>query len=131
MSADGVDTMKRILLIEDDEAVRTLISGALTGAGYEVFEAADGKKGMKLYEEVQPDLVITDLVMPEKDGIETIIELRRDFPRVKIIAVSGGGRYGQDSYLQVAGKLGAERALAKPYKISDLLEAVREVLEVA
>ena len=120
--------MERILIIDDDTSVRAVINGALSDAGYEVLEAADGNEGLKCYRNSPTDLVITDLIMPEKEGIETIIELRREFPEVKVIAISGGNRYGSDASLSMAGRLGAERTLTKPFKIPDLLEAVREVL---
>jgi DNA-binding response OmpR family regulator len=103
----------------------------LGDAGYEVTEAGDGSEGIKLYREVRPDLVITDLVMPEKEGIETIVELRRDFPEVKIIAISGGNNNRSGSYLSMAEKLGAERTIGKPFKIPELLGAVRAVLDGA
>jgi CheY-like chemotaxis protein len=120
--------MARILVIDDDSSVRAMIKGALSDEGYEVMEAADGKAGLKCYQNSPADLVITDLIMPEKEGIETIMDLRREFPEVKIIAISGGSRYGSDSNLRLAERLGAIRTLAKPFKIPDLLEAVREVL---
>ena len=119
----------RILIIDDDTSVRAVIKGALSDEGYEVLEAADGKEGLKSYQNSPTDLVITDLVMPEKEGIETIIELRREFPTVKIIAISGGNRYGIDSNLNMARRLGAKRTLTKPFKIPELLAAVRVVLE--
>jgi CheY-like chemotaxis protein len=116
---------KRILIIEDDAGVRTMIKRALTFNDYEVLETANGKEGLACYQHSPTDLVITDLIMPEKDGIETIIELGRNFPGVKIIAMTGGS----ESSLRCAKHLGANRTLAKPFKISDLLEAVRKVLE--
>ena len=119
----------RILIIDDDASVRAVIKGALSDAGYEVLEAADGKEGLKSYQNSPTDLVITDLIMPGKEGIETLIELRREFPTVKVIAISGGNRYGTDSNLSMAGRLGARRTLTKPFKIPELLEAVRGVLE--
>jgi len=75
------------------------------------------------------DLIITDIVMPKKEGIETIVELRRDFPEVKIIAMSGGGNLGPDTYLQMAKGLGAMRTLTKPIKREDFLKAVWELLD--
>jgi CheY-like chemotaxis protein len=117
------------LLIDDDKSVRAVINAALSDAGYEVLEATDGKEGLKSYQNSPTDLVITDLVMPEKEGIETIIELLREFPNVKVIAISGGNRYGADSNLSVAKRLGAQRTLTKPFKIPELIQAVRGVLE--
>ena len=118
--------MSRILIIEDDAAVLALLLEILSRAGYEVLGAAGGQEGIKLYREAPADLVITDLVMPEKEGIETIMELRRDFPQAKIIAISGKFN---ESYLRAAKFLGAERTIDKPFTRADLLKAVEEVLE--
>lgn len=118
----------RILIIDDDSSVRAMISAALSDEGYEVSEAADGMEGMKSYQNSPTDLVITDLVMPGKEGLETIIELRREFPEVKVIAISGGTRYGSDTNLRAAERLGARQILSKPFKIPALLKAVREAL---
>jgi CheY-like chemotaxis protein len=123
--------MASILVIDDDSSVRAVIVGALSDAGYEVMEAVDGQEGLKCYRNSPTDLVITDLIMPEKEGIETIMELRREFPQVKVIAISGGTRYGSNDNLRMAEQLGARRTLTKPFKIPDLLAAVREVLEAA
>ncbi len=89
-----------------------------------MLEAADGQEGVKVYREPPTDLVITDLVMPEKDGIETVIELRHDFPEVKIIAISGGSKYDGAANLRSARLLGARRTIAKPFEIQELLETV-------
>jgi PAS domain S-box-containing protein len=119
----------RILLIDDDSKIRKLFIQKLAGRGYEMIEACDGKGGLKLYHENRPDLVITDLVMPEKEGIETITELKRDFPKVKIIAISGGGRNVPDAYLHIAKNLGAERTFSKPIDWPELIKAVGELLK--
>jgi YesN/AraC family two-component response regulator len=97
--------------------------------GYEVVEALNGKAGLKLYRENPTDLIITDLIMPEKEGLETIMELRRDFPDVKIIAISGGGKIDGEEYLFMAQKFGVQRTFAKPVARADLLKAVRELLD--
>jgi CheY-like chemotaxis protein len=120
--------MRRILVIDDDRNMLGILAEMLTTAGYEVVEASDGKEGMRLYKEAPFDLVITDLLMPEKDGLEVVMELRRDFPEVKIITHSGGGAYGNSS-LETSKALGAARTLRKPFREDQLLEAVREVLE--
>ena len=120
--------MARILIIEDDDLVRALLVNALGRAGHEVLKAADGQEGIKLYRAAPTDLVITDLIMPEKEGIETIIELRRDFPQARIIAISGGGKFDNNDYLRIARAVGAKRAIDKPFKIEELLRAVEEVL---
>ena len=122
--------MATILLVEDDDGVRKLLHKALVDAGHEVEEASNGDLALAAYRRQPRDLVITDLVMPEKDGLETISLLRRINPSVKIIAISGGGRtlgLGQ-LYLETAQSIGAARILAKPFAASALLSAVSEVL---
>ena len=119
----------RILVIDDESEIRKLFIKKLAARGYEIIEACDGKQGLKLYRENRPDLVITDLVMPEKEGIETITELKREFPKVKIIAISGGGRNIPDAYLQIAKSLGAERTFSKPIDWPELIKAVRKLLK--
>jgi CheY-like chemotaxis protein len=121
--------MQRILLIDDDEAVRATFCAFLERAGYEVVTASNGVEGLDLYRKDPTPLVITDIVMPEKEGTETIMELRRDFPDVKIIAVSGGGRIAPQSYLEMAGQLGANRMLPKPVPRDTLVEVVRDLLD--
>jgi CheY-like chemotaxis protein len=120
----------RILLVEDDEAVREILRKTLVSAGHEVEEAPNGAVAVAAYRRQASDVVITDLVMPEKDGLEAIMELRRLDPAVKIIAMSGGGRSlgpGQ-LYLESARLFGALRILAKPFTAKALLKAVSEVL---
>ena len=121
--------MARILIIDDDIQFRSMLRQVLEREGYKVVDASDGKRGMRLFRQEQPDLVITDLIMPEKEGIETIIDLRRDFPEVKIIAVSGGGRIGPENYLHMAKDLGAQYTFAKPFDRKEILRAVRELTE--
>jgi len=96
--------------------------------GYEVVDAPDGKVAMRLHQEEPADLVITDLIMPEKEGIETIMELRQTSPDVKIIAISGGGRIEPETHLKVAKGLGAMRTFTKPIEPKELLSSVRELL---
>ena len=97
-------------------------------AGFEVVEAANGVEGLSHYRERPTDLVITDIMMPEKEGVQTISELRRDFPGVRIIAISGGGRDVARDYLPVAARLGACRTVAKPFTRQEILEAVAGAL---
>ncbi|MDY6951804.1 MAG: response regulator [Thermodesulfobacteriota bacterium] len=118
----------RVLVIDDDVGIRTMLRRLLEGAGYEVTEAPDGNQGIYLYRQDPVDLVITDIIMPEKEGLETIRELRRDFPKVKIVAISGGGRIRADEYLPMAEKFGADRTLAKPFDPKELLDAVHELV---
>ncbi|MCZ6677490.1 MAG: response regulator [Candidatus Poribacteria bacterium] len=123
--------MARILVIDDDDQVRGMLRQMLERAGYEVIEAPDGEEGMRLYREAPSDLVIMDLIMPEKEGIESIAVLRRDFPDVKIIAISGDGHIGPDDYLHVAEMLGARRTFAKPLDWKAVLQSVREIIDHA
>jgi CheY-like chemotaxis protein len=118
-----------ILLIDDDDQIRTMLREMLGRAGYMVMEASDGKEGVKLYRDQPCDLIITDIIMPEKEGIETIRELKRDFPDVKIIAMSGGGRIDAEDYLHMAKMLGAQRTFAKPIERDKLLGAIKELLK--
>lgn len=120
--------MERILIIDDDEQVLDVIHLALAGEGYDVLKASNGKEGIKLHREDPVDLVITDLIMPEKDGIETILELTAEFPEVKIIAISGGGHIDAQDYLLMANMFGVKRTLAKPIERNDLVKAVKEEL---
>ncbi|MBW2709831.1 MAG: response regulator [Deltaproteobacteria bacterium] len=119
-----------ILVIDDDETIRELLRAILEREGYRVLEASDGDKGIKQFRETPTDLVITDIIMPGKEGIETIRDLRREFPDVKIIAISGGGRIGPDAYLEMAKVLGALRTFSKPFDQKSLLKAVEEVIEM-
>ncbi|HMK35722.1 MAG TPA: response regulator [Desulfomonilaceae bacterium] len=121
--------MQTILIIDDDPGILELYSRVLTAAGYETIRAPNGDVGTKLYRENPTDLVITDIVMPEKEGIETIRELRRDFPEAKILAISGGGAaLPGDACLLLAERLGAHRTLMKPIQIKELLAVVRELI---
>lgn len=121
----------RILVIDDEAPVRTLLQTVLERAGYEVSTASDGDKGMRNYKNDPADLIITDIVMPEKEGIELIRELKAVQPDVKIFAISGGGRVAANPYLMLATKLGAMRTFAKPVKPDVLLSAVEEVVGAA
>jgi len=116
--------MARILVIDDDEPTRDSVRAMLEPAGYQVIEAADGEDGIELYRQTQVDLVILDILMPGKEGIETIRELKRDYPEVRIIAISGSGIH----YLTAAEEFGALRTFIKPLRRQELLEAVKEIL---
>jgi CheY-like chemotaxis protein len=122
-------TTGRILVIDDESEIRKLFIKKLAGRGYEIIEACDGKEGIKLCHKTRPDLVITDIVMPEKEGIETITELKREFPDIKIIAISGGGRNAPDAYLQLAKNLGVDRTFSKPIDWPELIKTIRELLQ--
>lgn len=120
--------MARILIIDDDQMVRETLKIMLTAAGHEVTMANDGRDGLSLLTSFQPDLVITDILMPEKEGMETIQDLRQLVPDLPIIAISGGGRVGNMSFLKVAERFGANRSFAKPFEPDEILEAVSELL---
>ena len=117
-----------ILVIDDDDSVRQLICKMISSEGYQVQEAVNGKEGMEIIRGGQEiDLVITDLIMPEKEGLETIKELRQDFPHIKIIAISGGGKIDALNYLPIAKGMGADLTLTKPFVKQDLIDAVKKL----
>jgi len=121
--------MARILIIDDDEQVRTVLQKMLIRAGHEVVSAANGKQGIRIFKANPTDLVITDLLMPVMPGSRLISILRQEHPNVKIIAISGGGSMNQPgSYLTLARDLGAQQILTKPINFEDLKTAVEEVL---
>jgi DNA-binding response OmpR family regulator len=122
--------MTRVLLVDDDDAFRKAFHIVLTRAGYEVFQAVNGIEAESAFDRYDPNVVITDLIMPEQEGISTIQALRQRKPGVKIIAVSGGGRVNAEDYLVLAKGFGAARTLAKPFHPDVLLAAVEEVLAV-
>jgi CheY-like chemotaxis protein len=120
--------MARILLIDDDETLRTMLSLTLNHFGHTVIEARNGKEGLQLFARLQPELVITDIMMPEMEGFEVLMELRKAQPPVKIIAMSGGTRYGSAEYLRMAELMGAAKSLAKPFSNEALRALVDELL---
>jgi two-component system, chemotaxis family, chemotaxis protein CheY len=120
--------MPRILVVDDDEALCNLLQEVLTDAGYEVRCARDGKAALKLYLQQTPDLVVIDLIMPTQEGLETILQMRRTNPAIKIIAISGGGHVAAKDYLAVAEKCGANRTLTKPFTPQEILAAIKGVL---
>jgi len=124
--------MKIILVIDDDEDVRSCIRNILEHSGYSVLEAENGKVGIDICSHNPVDLVIVDLFMPEKEGIETIIELRKEYADFKILAISGGiPGYGPDHFLHIAQKLGADGTLDKPFNMQQLLSKVEMLLTPA
>ena len=112
--------MSQIILVDDDEAVRVIVRLALVRFGHEVREAVDGREAMKLCAESPPDLIVTDLIMPGQEGIETIGLVRRRFPNVRIIAMSGGGRVSATDYLQTALAIGADDGRVTMYELRKL-----------
>ena len=120
--------MAKILVIDDDPGFRKMINLTLTRARHQVIEAQDGNAGVLRFKQDQPDLVISDIVMPEKEGIATILEIRTISPAIPIIAMSGGSANIGMQYLEVAGKLGANSMLSKPFRPADLLDLVNRML---
>lgn len=120
--------MALILVIDDDKAVRRLLREMLELDGHTVTDAPDGAKGLKALEKAPCDLVITDIFMPERDGLATLMELRQHHPGLKAIAISGGSPRVPLDMLHAAQRLGAAKTLAKPIRCADLLAAVTEVL---
>ena len=119
----------RALVIDDDELVREAIVAILKSVNLDVIAACDGKEGMQIFESNPTDLVITDIVMPNKEGLETILELRSRDSDVKILAISGGGQVAGPKYLQLAEKMGADRTLPKPFTPKEVLTIVTELLQ--
>ena len=120
--------MESILIIDDEPQIRSMIRLILERSGYTVIEASDGIEGIRRFREKPADLIITDLIMPNKDGIGLIIELKKEFPDVKIVAMSGGGLNRPEGYLRGAQKLGAACTLSKPINRQELLRVVRDTL---
>ena len=120
--------MSAILLIDDDPAVRQVMSDMLRLEGHDVTLAENGKVAAECVKAARFDLVITDLIMPEKEGLETIAEFRRNFAEIPIIAISGGGRLGPNDYLETARFIGANATLAKPFARTDLIDTVESLL---
>jgi len=121
--------MPLILIIDDEPQIRSMLKLMLERDGYEVAEAPDGIEGIRVYRQKPADLVITDLIMPNKDGIGMIIDLKKEFPNVKIIAMSGGGLNKPEGYLKGAKKLGAACTLTKPIDRDEMLRAIKDVLQ--
>jgi DNA-binding response OmpR family regulator len=122
--------MKQILIIDDEPQIRSMLKMMLEREGFNVIVASDGKEGMKIFEKEPVDLVITDLIMPEKEGIEVIQELRKNNSNLPIIAISGGGKNSPDTYLNIAKLLGANAIFEKPVAKEKLIDAVNKALDL-
>lgn len=123
--------MKKILVIEDNAIVRNTVMRILQSAGYEVVTANDGLQGIGAFRREHPDLVISDIIMPEQEGIGTIRQILGEKPDARIIAISGGGRIGSTDFLQIARKMGARDALPKPFDPDELLSRVTTCINAA
>ncbi len=118
-----------IIVVDDDHDLRRTICDFLVRTGYRVHQAADGYNAIKLLTDEQPDLVITDILMPDKEGISTIIDIRKSYnDDIKIIAISGGGRFGRVNLLKSAHKLGADAVIPKPFDFDELHNTIETVL---
>jgi DNA-binding response OmpR family regulator len=120
--------MPGILLVEDDKELREMLRLTLMRRKYTVFEAGDGKEAIFHFKPSITDLVVTDLIMPEEDGLKVIIKLRAIKPSIKIIAISGGGKVGPGSYLNLAKALGADAIFSKPFSTRDLIAKIEELV---
>jgi CheY-like chemotaxis protein len=120
--------MAKILLVDDDPMVRETIQHILVAEDHAVTTAEDGRRAVEVFKHAKFDLVITDIIMPEKDGIEIITELRRLQPGVRILAISGGGRIGNTDFLRIAERLGASATIAKPFDPDELIEKIADCL---
>ncbi|MGO8917567.1 MAG: response regulator [Stellaceae bacterium] len=120
--------MAVVMVIDDDAALRRLIVRALGAGGHEVIEAEDGTDALALLEQHRPALIITDILMPKTEGIETINKVKDRFPGIKIIAMSGGGMSRNLMFLDIARAIGAEETLAKPFRPAKLVAAVKRLL---
>ena len=122
-------TMK-VLIVDDERDIRAILRMWCEEEQFTVFEAENGREAVKVQEKVSADIMICDLIMPVQEGIETISLFRQNYPGVGIIAISGGGKIGPESYLEVAKQLGAWKAFRKPLDISLLMEAVHEWADI-
>jgi DNA-binding response OmpR family regulator len=120
--------MKKILIIDDDPDIRGILEKLLARNGFKTLTACNGCEGLRLFRQEQPDLVLSDLIMPDKEGFETMRELKAEDPAVKIFVISGGGRMVADDCLVLAEKFGARRTFKKPFSCAEVLAAVEEEL---
>ena len=124
--------MAKILVVDDEQSIRIMLTHMLEQEGHEVIVAEDGEQGVNLYRDNLPDLVISDLVMPNKNGIDMILELKKEHPELRMLAISGGGGItGAFDYLPTAKLVGANSILKKPFGIQDLREALDDILDEA
>jgi DNA-binding NtrC family response regulator len=117
-----------VLVIDDDSTVREIVREILEDAAFEVVTATNGREGMRLFQSLTPALVITDIIMPEQEGIETITLMHQQRPDARILAMSGGGRIGNADVLEIAHRLGANEILAKPFDPDELVATARRCL---
>lgn len=124
----GGDTLAKLLVVDDDAGVRKMLKAILEKDSHVVVTAENGSQALECLQKRIPDVVILDIIMPEKEGFETIVELRRNYPELKIIAISGGGAIGANNYLKLAKILGAHLALEKPVEMYELRVAIQQLV---
>jgi YesN/AraC family two-component response regulator len=120
--------MTKLLIIDDEESIRKVFKRFLVAEGYEVRVAEDGVEGIEIFREMRPDVVITDIVMPNKEGLETIGEMKKINPDARILAISGGGYNPAEIYLRNAQLLGADAILMKPFRVQSLIGEIKKLL---
>ncbi|MBK7134292.1 MAG: response regulator [Bacteroidales bacterium] len=120
--------MAKILIIDDETAIAIMLKKMVEKAGHEAKTASNGNEGLTMFDSFHPDLLITDIVMPDKEGLELIFDLRRKNPVLKIIAISGGGRFQYEGYLNSAKHLGANKVYQKPLDLKELMNSITELL---
>jgi len=121
--------MKSVLIVDDELGMREMVKQLLLNEACHVLEASNGKHAMEFLKNESPELVITDIIMEEMDGVEIIFEIRENYPDIKIIAMSGGSKISSEDYLESASDLGADRIFNKPFALSDMLNAIKELIE--
>jgi CheY-like chemotaxis protein len=126
--AESDDSAPYILVVDDDSDVRAALRVMLQETGYEIVEAVDGREAMKRFKARAPSVIVTDIFMPEMDGLELLVKLRDAVPRVPVIVISGGGRHRDTTVVRTARALGAIEVLTKPFTVDDIVNAVRRVL---
>ena len=119
--------MAKVLVIDDEKGVREMARRTLESEHHTIVEAADGIDGIKVFQEEQPDVVVTDIIMPNADGLEVILRILQINPQAKIIAISGGGRISGKTYLKYARKFGVMAVLSKPFSPEQLLSLIRDM----
>ncbi len=124
-----MDNSKKILVIDDDPSIREMLTEVLVDEGYSVDAASDGVEALRMIKSSQPQLIVTDIIMPEQDGVGVMLQLSKEHPDIKIIAISGGGRISPESYLYMAEKFGAIKTFTKPFDINDFVDAVKTLLK--
>jgi len=126
---EGVKAMATILVVDDDRQICALLKQVLEEQGYTVESALNGTEGISRYRSHPADLIILDILMPEKEGLETILDLRREFPKVKIIAMSGGSERAKLNLLDLARRLGAQYTVNKPFELQTITDLVKKALQ--